>query len=75
VAGNASQRACFPATSCRALLAVRFARRTPMSLSRRSFLLGAGTIITASFVKEVATAVADTHSPSLLKPPEAAKAI
>lgn len=29
-----------------------------MSFTRRSFLLGAGTIITASFVKEVATAVA-----------------
>ena len=46
-----------------------------MSLTRRSFLLGAGTIITASFVKEVATAVADTRSPWLIKPPEAAKAI
>ena len=46
-----------------------------MSLTRRSFLLGAGTIITASFVKEVATAVADTRSPLLIKPAEAAKAI
>ena len=46
-----------------------------MSFTRRSFLLGAGTIITASFVKEVATAVADTRGPWLLTPPEAAKAI
>ena len=37
-----------------------------MSFTRRSFLLGAGTIITASFVKEVATAVADTRSPLLI---------
>ena len=46
-----------------------------MSLTRRSFLLGAGTIITASFVKEVANAVADTRSPWLITPPQAAKAI
>ena len=46
-----------------------------MAFNRRSFLVGAGTIITASFVKEVATAVADTRSPWLIKPPEAAKAI
>lgn len=40
-----------------------------MSVTRRSFLVGAGAIITAAYVKEVSAFVADTHTPLLVTPP------
>ena len=46
-----------------------------MSVDRRSFLIGAGSLITASFVRDVTAFVADTKSPLLVVPEVAAKTI
>lgn len=46
-----------------------------MTIGRRSFLLGVGSLITASFVKNVTAFVADTRSPLLVKPEVVAKTI
>lgn len=46
-----------------------------MSVTRRSFLVGAGSIITASFVKDLSAFVADTRSPLLTAPAQASNII
>ncbi|MEY4472064.1 MAG: hypothetical protein RL671_368, partial [Pseudomonadota bacterium] len=46
-----------------------------MPIGRRSFLIGAGSLITASFVKDVTAFVSDTQSPLLIKPEMASQTI
>ena len=46
-----------------------------MSVSRRSFLVGAGSIITASLITDLTAYVADTRQPLISKPAEHSKII
>ena len=46
-----------------------------MSVSRRSFLVGAGSIITASLITDLTAYVGDTRQPLIAKPAEHSKII
>jgi len=46
-----------------------------MSVSRRSFLVGAGSIITASLITDLTAYVGDTRQPLITKPAEHSKII